>query len=72
MELIKLEYSDIFRFFSHLWDKRSDYSGSIAAFRKASSIQNDIISLTAFGMALYYEGMNAEAQEWLDQHSLQE
>ncbi|HDY86718.1 MAG TPA: tetratricopeptide repeat protein [bacterium] len=42
-------------------NKRSDYTGSIAAFRKASSIQNDIISLTAFGMALYNEGMNAES-----------
>jgi len=38
-----------------------DYSGSINAFRKASSIKNDENSLYIFGMALYHQGMNAES-----------
>ncbi len=38
-----------------------DYTGSIDAFRKASSIKNDENSLYIFGMALYHQGINTES-----------
>jgi tetratricopeptide (TPR) repeat protein len=42
-----------------------DYEGSVEAFRKASSMENDVNSLFCFGMALYNLGMNAEALDIL-------
>jgi len=41
--------------------KIGDYSGSIAAFRKSTSIHNDANSLYIYGMALYNQGMNPES-----------
>lgn len=38
-----------------------DYAGSVDAFRKSSSLQNDAMILYMFGMALYRSGMNEES-----------
>lgn len=41
--------------------KVGDYSGSVDAFKKSTSINNDTNSLYIYGMALYNQGMNSES-----------
>ena len=48
-----------------IYYKFGDYSGSVAAFRKSTSLDNDANSLYIYGMALYNQGMNSESLDIL-------